>query len=168
MLLVRADPELVRRVVSVEGNFTLEDAFWTSSVARMSSSEVDRMIAGFRDDPAGWLADSGIDADDAALAVASEWLANQPATTVKAMAESVIEVTAAPAYLRAVRKVFDRHTVHLVAGERSADGWDVPVWAMERAATFTVIPGTGHLVMLERTAEFATLVRDLVAEPESA
>lgn len=168
MQLARADPELVRSIVSVEGNFTLEDAFWTSSVARMSASEVDRMIAGFRDDPAGWLAGSGIDADNAGLAVANQWLANQPATTVRAMAESVVEVTGAPEYLRAVRKVFDRHTVHLVAGERSADGWDVPDWGKERAATFTVIPGTGHLMMLERTAEFATLVRDLVAEPESA
>jgi lipase len=39
MLFARAYPECVRRIVNVEGNFTLGDAFWSASVGRMSQAE---------------------------------------------------------------------------------------------------------------------------------
>lgn len=45
--------------------------------------------------------------------------------------------------------MFARHRVHLVAGERSAGGWDVPDWAKTAAASDTVVPGVGHMMMLE-------------------
>lgn len=164
MLLAYAHRERIKCVTSVEGNFTLNDAFWTSSVAKMRQPEVDRMLAGFRDDPRAWLADSGVVADADLTRIASHWLAYQPATTVRAMAQSVISETGSPGYLPTVRSVFARHPVHLIAGARSSGDWDVQDWARQQAASFTVIPGTGHLMMLEQPVEFAAAVGSLSRE----
>lgn len=35
MLLAKLEPELVKLVISVEGNFTLNDAFWSQTIAQM-------------------------------------------------------------------------------------------------------------------------------------
>lgn len=164
MLFAHAHPEQVKSVVSVEGNFTLNDAFWSSSVARMQQAEVEQMLLGFRDEPEAWLAGSGIAADANALRVAGRWLTHQPATTIRAMAQSVIDETSSPEYLVIVRSVFAQHAVYLVAGERSAGDWDVQDWARQQAARFVVIPSTGHLMMLERPAEFAAAIGNLIHE----
>lgn len=164
MLLAHAHPEQVESVVSVEGNFTLNDAFWSSSVARMQQAEVEQMLVDFRDEPDVWLAGSGIAADANALRVADRWLRYQPATTIQAMARSVVRETSSPEYLVNVRSVFAQHPVYLVAGERSVGDWDVQDWARQQAARFVVIPATGHLMMLERPAEFAAAIADLIRD----
>lgn len=163
MVFAHRHPQRVAELVSVEGNFTLKDAFWSASIARMSVAEADAMLAGFRDDPAAWLARSGIpssggDPSDEALALARRWLARQPGATLRSMSQACIEVTAAERYLETVRAVFERHRVHLVAGERSRAGWDVPAWARALAASENVLPGTGHLMMIEDAAGFARAV----------
>ena len=154
----------VKGLVSVEGNFTLKDAFWSSSVARMSQSEADQMLSEFRQDPKAWLARSGIAPEPHFLEAGIRWLAHQPASTVRAMAQSVVNKTGSPEYLQKLRSVFAQHPVHLIAGERSCPGWDVQDWARRDAASFTVIPNTGHMMMLENPAEFATIVRNLLHE----
>lgn len=164
MLFADSFPERVRSVVSVEGNFTLNDAFWTSSVARMGQQEVDRMLSGFRADPEAWLNESGVAAEPHAVGVARQWLSQQPGGTIRAMAESVVSVTGSPDYLDTVRAVFTRHCIHLVAGERSVAGWDIQHWAREHAASYHVIPGAGHLMMLERPAEFAAILLNCLSE----
>lgn len=158
-------PDRVRSIASVEGNFTLKDAFWSSSVARMSEAEADRMLAGFRQDPAGWLAGADVPPTPQFLEVARRWLHDQPASTVRAMARSVVQVTGEPDYLINLRSVFARHPVHLVAGERSRQGWDVQDWALEESASLTIQPGTGHLMMLEDTPGFVSILRGLFEEP---
>jgi hypothetical protein len=40
----------------VEGNFSLDDAFWSATLARMPAAEACAMLDGFRADPAAWLA----------------------------------------------------------------------------------------------------------------
>ncbi len=154
----------VNSLVSVEGNFTLRDAFWSSSVARMSPTEADQMLDGFRQDPKAWLARSGIAAEPHFLDVGIRWLSQQPASTVRAMAQSVVEETGSADYLAKLRTVFSQHRVHLVAGERSCSGWDVQDWALLEAASFTVIPHTGHMMMLENPSGFATTVKKLLQE----
>ena len=151
-------PQRVARLVSVEGNFTLRDAFWSSSVARMPLAEVEAMLAGFRADPLGWLAAAGVEEGDGRLAVAQRWLDQQPASTVKAMAQSVVEVTARADYSGLLRRVFASHPVHLLAGARSHAGWDVPAWARHAAASDTQVDGSGHLLMLEQPQAFARAV----------
>lgn len=164
MLFAHAYPERVKRIVNVEGNFTLNDAFWSASVARMEPAQVERMLAGFRSDPEGWLGGSGITASPWEIDVARRWLDQQPATTVQAMATTVLAESGVPEYMVKLREVFARHPVHLVCGERSEAGWDVPEWARARAASYTVLPGTGHLMMLERPAEFAAVVRGVLGD----
>ncbi|WP_260263021.1 alpha/beta fold hydrolase [Delftia acidovorans] len=48
MLLAHTHPGRVRRIVNVEGNFTLDDAFWSASVGRMSQDEAEAMLARLR------------------------------------------------------------------------------------------------------------------------
>ena len=158
-LFAHAHPERVRSLVSVEGNFSLNDAFWSASVARMSDDEATRMLDGFRQDPKAWLGRSGISGEPRHLAVAMHWLRQQPASTIRAMAQSIVDVTGAPAYPQSLRAVFARHPVHLVAGARSRDGWDVPSWALQQAASLAVIPDTGHLMMIEQPAAFAAALK---------
>ncbi|MGF6917375.1 hypothetical protein OKW28_001548 [Paraburkholderia sp. 40] len=55
MLFAHAYPGYVRRIVNVEGNFTLDDAFWSASVGRMTPDEADAMLDGFRTEPLAWL-----------------------------------------------------------------------------------------------------------------
>jgi pimeloyl-ACP methyl ester carboxylesterase len=155
-------PERVREIVSVEGNFTLKDAFWSASVAKLSQQEAEHMLDGFLSEPTAWLARSGIPPEPQFVAMADKWLSQQPASTIQAMAQSIVETTGAPDYPLAVRAVFARHPVHLLAGERSRAGWDVPDWANKSAASFTVLPSTGHMMMLEEPRAFAKVVSELL------
>lgn len=163
-LFAHTFPDRVRSIVSVEGNFTLKDAFWSSSVARMSDTEAHHMLTGFRQDPAAWLARGGIPATPQFLRVAHHWLHHQPASTVRAMAQSVVQVTSEPDYLLNLRSAFAQCPVHLVAGERSRHGWDVQDWALDESASLTVHAGTGHMMMLEDTLGFVSILRRLLEE----
>ncbi|MDN0085247.1 alpha/beta hydrolase [Crenobacter sp. SG2305] len=162
MLLADHYPERVSAVVNVEGNFTLNDAFWSASVAKQPVEEVEALIDGFHADPAAWLARAGVEPNTERLAEAERWLACQGGATVRAMGRAVVEATGVPEYLRILRRVFERTPVHLVAGERSRDGWDVPDWALDAAASVTVMPGVGHMMMLEDPAGFGRMVAGLL------
>ena len=165
-LFAHSFKDRVQSLVSVEGNFTLNDAFWSASVARMSPAEADQMLAGFRQDPAAWLARSGITPEPHFIEIGIRWLAQQPASTVQAMAQSIVKETGSPDYLPKLRAVFAQHRVHLVAGERSRVDWDVQDWALQEAASFTVIPKTGHLMMLENPSGFASTIVKLLSQPK--
>ncbi|CRI57871.1 alpha/beta fold hydrolase [Pseudomonas sp. CCOS 191] len=162
MLFAQRYPANVASVISVEGNFTLKDAFWSASVARMASAEAEAMLQGYRADAGAWLARSGIMANASCLTLAGQWLAHQPASTLQAMARSVVAVTGVPGYLDGLRRLFATKPVHLFAGEHSRAGWDVPSWAEEQAASFTVLPRVGHLMMLEDPQGFASAIARLL------
>jgi lipase len=164
MLLARRHPELIASLINVEGNFTLEDAFWTCKLATMTLPEVDALLQTYQNDAHGWLRSAGIEPRQELVAIATRGLQAQPATTVKAMAHSVIETTSQPAYLDDVDAVLDSaFPVHLFAGERSRGGWHVPESVLRRAASMTVQPGVGHMMMLEAPEEFLRLVSNLVS-----
>ena len=97
-LFAHRHADRVSSLVSVEGNFSLEDAFWSASVARMSLEQVEVLLAGYRDDPAVWLAGAGVAAEPQRLRLAERWLAQQPAATLRAMAQSVVEQTGPAQY----------------------------------------------------------------------
>jgi len=162
MLLAYQDPSMVRRVVSVEGNFTLKDAFWSASLGRMSAAEAAAVLAGLAAEPAAWLERSGVQPSAENLAIAKEWLGFQPATTLRAMGRSITDVTGDPNYLEIVRKVFASHHVCLLAGERSRAEWDVPTWASLEAAAQATLPGTGHMLMLEQPERFMRALFDML------
>ncbi len=164
MLVAEQVPELVESVVNVEGNFTLNDAFWSKKFAAMSESDIDAHLQKNIANPGAWLAQAGIDATPDRIAHVEQGFRAQSATTIKAMAQSVVQLTADPNYLKVVGKVFDNGTpVHLVAGERSRMGWDVPDFVLRRAASMTVQPMVGHMMMLEDPEAFLAIIATLVS-----
>jgi hypothetical protein len=67
-------------LVSVEGNFTLADAFWSAQLASRDLVEVDEILR--------------------AKTEIAHALAYQPASTVQAMARAVVEFTGEPSSRR--------------------------------------------------------------------
>jgi lipase len=161
MVFAHRFPDRVASVVNVEGNFTLADAFWSAQLARKTPREVSDLLNADRNDPARWLRDGGVEPTDEHIRSAAEALAYQPATTIHAMARAVVEFTGRPGYEPLLREVFQRTPVHLVAGARSGPGWNVPEWALAAAASYTEIPNTGHMVMLEAPQAFGNVLIDL-------
>jgi pimeloyl-ACP methyl ester carboxylesterase len=163
MLLADLAPDLVRGLISVEGNFTLKDAFWTGRIAALPDAEWAAEYGAMEARPATWLEQSGIEASDERVAWAREILANQPYTTVQTMARSVLDTTGAPDYLGCVGRVLARATpLYLVGGEQSAAGWDVPDWVLSQARRVCVQPKAGHMMMLEDPATFCRIVESIL------
>ncbi len=152
-------PERVAHLVSVEGNFTLRDAFWSSRVAQMTPQAADEMLLDIRQDPVGWLAGSGVAGAEQHAELAMRLLDDQPASTIRAMARSVVEITGRPEYLEQLHGLMHEVPIHLLAGERTREGWDVPDWAIAMAASFAELPDMGHMMMLEDALAFAAAVR---------
>jgi pimeloyl-ACP methyl ester carboxylesterase len=163
MLAAAQAPERVAGLISVEGNFTLKDAFWCSRIAATPEADWAAEYGAMEDDPAAWLERSGIEASDLRIAWARDILANQPYTTIQGMARSVLETTGAPAYLEGVRRVLGSGVpLYLLGGELSASGWDIPEWVLALATQSLVQPKAGHMMMLEDPAAFCGLVGDIV------
>jgi pimeloyl-ACP methyl ester carboxylesterase len=159
MFFASRHPGLARSLTSIEGNFTLNDAFWSSRIAQMALPEVEAIVAGYQGDVAGWIAGSGVAPSPWVLDVAQRWLHNQPASTVQAQARAVVAATARADYLGMVQGLLDSGLpLHLIAGARSRAGWDVPAWAARQAASHAEIAETGHLMMLEAPEHFAAAI----------
>lgn len=159
MFFASRHPGLTRSLTSIEGNFTLNDAFWSSRIAQMVLSDVEAIVVGYQADVAGWIGASVPEPSPWALDVAQRWLQNQPASTVQAQARAVVEATGRAEYLGMVRGLLDSGLpFHLIAGARSRAGWDVPAWALRQAASHAEIAETGHLMMLEAPERFAAAI----------
>ncbi|MGY2733818.1 pimeloyl-ACP methyl ester carboxylesterase [Sphingomonas sp. UYP23] len=163
MMFAHAHRDRVASIISVEGNFSLADAFWSAGVAQMAPCKVEQMMSEFRADLPAWLKRSGIEPTPEHLSAADRLLSHQPASTVQATAQSVVSITGDPTYESAVRSVFESTLpAHLVAGERSRSGWAIPEWATSLAASDTTLPG-GHLMMVENPQQFARTVVTLTS-----
>lgn len=169
LLLADLVPELVRGLISVEGNFTLKDAFWTGRIAALPEEAWAAEYGTMEDNPAAWLEGKGIEASDERRAWAREILDNQPYATVQKMARSVVAVTGAPDYLGCVGRVLSRATpLYLVGGEQSAAGWDVPEWVLAQARRVCVQPKAGHMMMLEDPGAFCRIVESILYDDACA
>ena len=162
-LLAARHPELVEGVISVEGNFTLKDAFWSGKIIEQAPDTWKREYASLRGDVVAFLRRCGVEPTGTRPSWMAEILDHQPASTVYAMSEATMKETAAPEHLAAVRKVVERGVpIHLIAGERSAAAWDVPTIVREAARSDVTQPDTGHLMMLEDHEKFCSLVDDIL------
>lgn len=159
VLVAAARPDLVLSLISVEGNFTLKDAFWSSEIARQDLTEVERTLAKFRADPFAWIDEAISEPDDFAKRIAPKLLDFQPASTLLAQARAIINATQDTSYLEILQALMkSAMPVHLIAGERSALGWDCPEWANRLCTSRINIPGAGHLMMIEKPVKFAAVV----------
>lgn len=157
-------PELVASFTSVEGNFTLKDAFWSGQIAKKQDAEVASIIEGYKADPDAWIAAAGVPISQWTSALAKQWLSNQPASTIKAQAKAVVLATGRDEYLASIRSLMaSSMPVYLIAGARSAAGWDVPDWANTACTARINIPNSGHLMMAENPAMFAKSVLTCLA-----
>jgi lipase len=164
-LLAHQYPDGVLSFINVEGNFTLKDAFMTQKISKMTAVEARDLLQSYRDDPATWLKSKSIASTPAAMHIASLGFNNQDGDTIQAMSASVIETTSLPMYNQLLRDLFaSAIPIHLVSGERSRQGWDVPPWALEQATSVTVMSGVGHFMMIERPAEFGQLLKNLTSD----
>ena len=164
MLAAELEPERVLGIINVEGNFTLADAFWCAKIAAMSDAEWSTEHTRRISDPEGWLAKSDIAITPQRLEWARGALANQPAETIQAMARAVVAETGDDGYLSRIRTVVERGLpLFLLAGEKSAPGWNVPEWARIAARDSVVQNGVGHMMMLEDPDEFCRIVEAMVA-----
>ncbi len=149
-LLAREHPELVLGLISVEGNFTEQDAFWTKSIASESEASWESRFLAMIAAPADWLKQCGIKPTLERTRWATQILANQSASTMYAMSQATIRETLPPAYLETVRQVAKQgKSIHLVAGQKSASNWGLPADIRSAAASYIEIPNSGHLMMLE-------------------
>jgi pimeloyl-ACP methyl ester carboxylesterase len=162
--LADMEPDLVASVTSVEGNFTLADAFWSRSIAALDEEAARQTITQRLSDPVAFLAGDGISPTDHYVAEARAALAYQPWRTIWDSAIAIVEATRSADYLAMVKRVFDRTDVFLVAGERSVSAWSVPEWACRGAAASATVSGVGHMMMLERPEALGRAIGRLVHE----
>jgi pimeloyl-ACP methyl ester carboxylesterase len=159
VLFAERYPELTASISSVEGNFTIEDAFWTAQLATKTIEEIDELVDSYRSDVFGWLVGAGVTPNDWNLSVANEWLNYQPSRTLRAQAAAVVEATKDTSYLETVRDLLDSGTpFHLFAGEKSRHDWHVPDWVVSKATTNKDVPNAGHLMMLDNPKGFAEVI----------
>lgn len=157
-------PERVKSLISVEGNMSPPDAFWSASLAKKSIDDIQEMVDGYRADVAGWIGGAGVSNTPEVIRIATDWLENQPAMTLKAQASAVVDATSAASdFLTQLRSQLGNGLVlHLVAGSRSRDSWHLPADIEASAKSVTLIPDCGHLMMLESTEIFAETILNLI------
>ncbi len=155
-------PNAVSSIVNVEGNFSLADAFWSSSIAAMPANIAQASIGTLLSDTEGWLRASGIEWTADVLERAQRALDYQAWSTVWASAKAIVSHTGESDYQDTLRLVLETLPVHLLAGERSESEWAVPRWARTAAASYDLIPGSGHMVMLEQPQLFGRRIAELL------
>jgi lipase len=155
MLFAHRAPQRIASVTSIEGNFTLDDAFWSGALGRMSPEDATRAVRAMRADPKSWIEKMVWSPPAEVVDLAGEWLYWQPPSTVHAMSRAILAETGpASAYLEKVEAVFRRHPVHLLSGQRSHAEWHVPEWAGSLAASEHVFANAGHIPMLDAPDAF--------------
>ncbi len=163
MMLADQRPDLISGMINVEGNFTMKDAFWSSKIVEQQAEEWSQEYQSMQDDAAAWLERCGVEMNPQNIPWGEHILANQPAQTVYRMSEELVASAENPDYLAAVRRVVERGlSIHLLAGELSAATWDVPDFVRRAAASYTQMPGVGHLMMLEKPDEFCRTIDQLM------
>ncbi|HNQ23162.1 MAG TPA: alpha/beta hydrolase [Phycisphaerae bacterium] len=173
MLLADRHPELIAGIINVEGNFTLQDAFWSGRIARMTAGAWAERYRAMQADVPGWLRDCNIEPTPRRMAYARVILEHQPAATLQAMSRAIVAETGSESYAECVQRVV-RHVnerglpLHLLAGEKSAAGWDVPDFVRSAATSYAVQPGVGHVMMLEDPEAFCGIVQGMLADPSAA
>ena len=162
--LARGWPQLIRGMINVEGNFTEKDAFWSRRIAGESVEAWEAQYEAMLADVSAWAIKCGLEAEPRTVEWCRQILDNQPAATVHAMSKALVTEAVGSDYAQLVRDVVATDLpLHLIAGERSVEDWDVPDFVRQAALSFTVQSNTGHLMMLEAPDEFCRIVDGVYA-----
>ena len=115
-----------------------------------------------------WLTDEcGVTATPQRLSWARDFIEHQAPVAIQNMARAIITGTSGADYLQRVTGILQKEIpIHLLAGEKSNPGWDVPMLVRDAAASYTIIPTTGHLMMLENPVAFCQAVEKIVTSTE--
>lgn len=157
-------PERVEALISVEGNMTPADAFWSAELSKKTIAEIQKVVDGYRSDVATWISGAGVTANAETVRIATDWLDHQPPATLKAQARAVVEATSEDSgYIEKLNaQLLNGLELHLIAGENSRDSWHVPKDIVQAARSVTLMPGAGHLMMLESPSDFARAVLNAI------
>jgi len=159
MMLADRRPDLVCGLINVEGNFTRKDAFWSSRIMKLTPAQWRMEYQAMRADIPAWLTKCRIDPTPERIEWTTAMLDHQSPETIHVVSEALVDATAAPEFLEAVRRIVDRALpLHLIAGRRSLAQWDVPEFVRRAAVSLEVIEDAGHLMMLERPDAFCDAV----------
>ena len=169
MLFAAKYPQMVFGIINVEGNFTLDDAFWSQRIAKLDVLAWVREYENMCAHPEQWLIDSGISPTAIRVQWAEQILGYQNAKTVQNVARTVVDRTGQKNYLKMVKKVLDSNIpVFLYAGENSQKGWNVPGFVLKKAKEIIIQASTGHMMMLEDPDEFCKNLEAIIGRKSEA
>jgi len=153
-------PERVCSLISVEGNMTPPDAFWSANLSDTPIQEIQSLLEGYKSNISAWISDADVKPDKESIRIATDWLNNQSAETLKAQAGAVVSATSDQSDFldRLNAQIKKGLELHLVAGSNSRNDWHVPQYIIDNARSFTLIPDTGHLMMLQSPEMFAQAI----------
>ena len=157
-------PERVLGFINVEGNFSLQDAFWCQKISQLSAPQWALEYQQMQAEPEHFLADSDIQITEQRIMWATAILQHQSATAVQGVAQAVVSDTGAESYQRSIQALIEHRIPHyLIAGEQSAPDWHVPQSVIDSAAASYEIPGTGHMMMLQQPQLFCQLIAEIIS-----
>jgi len=159
-LLAIQHPARVKALVSVEGNMTPPDSFWSASLAQKSIDEIQQIVDSYYTDVAAWVSEALVQVTPETVRIATDWLDHQPACTLKAQARAVVNATSdSSGFVESLLERMEQGLVlHMISGSNSREAWHVPSAIEAAAKTNTVIPDGGHLMMLQSPSTFAGAV----------
>lgn len=163
-LLAIRHPDRVNTLVSVEGNMTPPDAFWSASLADKPVDEIKQIVDSYYADVAAWISEAGVQTNPDTVRIATSWLDHQPASTLKAQARAVVNATSdSSGFIESLRDRLAKGLVlHMISGSNSREDWNVPPDIEAAAKTVTLIRDSGHLMMLQSPSKFAEVVMGVV------
>lgn len=162
-LYARRYPQSVAGIINVEGNFTLNDAFWCQSIANKTLADWCFEYRTIQGNPQQWLLDCDIQSSSQRLSWAEQILSYQSAETVHAVAKAVVSGTGSDDYRSTVAWLCSSGIpVYLLAGEYSLEGWDIPHDVRQNCEELMVMKAVGHMMMLEQPAEFCRLIESMM------
>ena len=91
VLLADQHPASVAGIINVEGNFTLEDAFWSARIIQRSPRQWAQDYRKMLNDPSAWLRRCGVCPTEIRNTWGRAILDHQPPATVRAMARAIID-----------------------------------------------------------------------------
>ncbi len=162
-ILADKNPSIVKGIINVEGNFTLNDAFWCQKIASSDYDLWNKEYNEISNNPKKWLEESNISVTTEHVDWANEILGYQTALSAQQVAKAVIKATSTDHYKNQLNNVINSGIpIHLMAGEYSKKGWDVPQSYLDKASSFTTVEKTGHMMMLEQPKVFCGIIQNII------